>query len=115
MAKEKRKYPQASDEHRRHTAPLFAPARRPRRDPRRRVYRDAGAADSQSMRQSANAVSMDYQPVSRMRVRMRVLLRALHARLSRAARSDGLRAQDFRQADGGRGAVADALAHADWH
>ena len=58
---------------------------------------------------------MDHQPVSRLRVRLRVLLRALHARLSRAARPDGLRAQDFRQADGGRGAGAHALAHADRH
>src|SRR5580704_12252914 len=46
---------------------------------------------------------------------MRVLLRALHPRFSRAARPDGLRAQDFRQADGGRGAVAHALTNADWH
>src|SRR5271154_2263197 len=67
------------------------------------------------MRQSAHAVSMDYQPVSRVRVRMRVLLRALYARFSRTARPDGLRAQDFRQADGRRGAVAHALTHADWH
>src|SRR5271163_3455369 len=67
------------------------------------------------MRQPAHAVSLDYQPLSRLRVRLRVLLRALHARLSRTARPDGLRAQDFRQADGSRSAVAHALTHADWH
>src|ERR1700691_2079095 len=104
-----------SNDHRRHTAPLFAAAGWSRRDSRGRVYRDAGAADSQSMRQPAHAVSMDYQSVSRLRVRMRLLLRALYARFSRAARPDGLRAQDFRQADGGRGPVAHALAHANWH
>src|SRR6267378_8720752 len=67
------------------------------------------------MRQSADAVSMDDQSISRLRVRMRLLLRAIYARVSRVARSDGLRAQDFRQADGGRGARAHALAHPDWH
>src|SRR5260370_21918266 len=46
---------------------------------------------------------------------MRLWLRAIHARVSRAARSDGFRAQDFCQADGGRGARAHALTHPDWH
>src|ERR1019366_2185748 len=95
FSEEKAKIAMPSDECRRHIAALFAPARRPRRHSRRRVYRDAGAADSQSMRQPARAVAMDYQPVSRLRVRMRVLLRALHPRFSRAARPDRLRAQDF--------------------
>src|SRR5260370_10150694 len=67
------------------------------------------------MRQSADAFSVDDQSVSRLRVRMRLLLRAIYARVSRAARSDGFRAQDFRQADGGRGARAHALAHPNRH
>src|SRR5260370_6778760 len=67
------------------------------------------------MRQSVDAVSVDDQSISRLRVWMRLLLRALHSRVSGTPRSDGFRAQDFRQADGGGSPCAHALAHPDWH
>src|SRR5260370_17237292 len=48
-------------------------------------------------------------------VGMGIWISAIDGGVSGVARSDGFRAQDFRQADGGRGARAHALAHPNRH
>ncbi len=62
---------------------------------------------------TGDALSLDDQPISRMRVRLRLLLRPLHPRIPGIARSDGFRAAHLRQADGGRSSGPYALAHPD--
>src|SRR5215469_7827155 len=62
---------------------------------RRRVRRDARQTDPQPLYEPAHAISMDNQPVSWMRIWLRLLLRTLYARISRTARSDGFRAPHF--------------------
>src|SRR5262249_50987146 len=67
------------------------------------------------MYQRADALHLDDQSLSRMRVRMRLLLRQVHSRFPGTARSDGLRAPHLRETDGCRGVVAHLVANADWN
>ena len=69
----------------------------PRTQAARRIFRAGRPLLSRPLRQSASALSLDHQPLSGLRVRLQVLLRALHARVHGAARSGAVRAQDFRQ------------------